>query len=255
MVASTLTATQIIVTVTTVREPSPHASGFAPNLESGALLRLLTFLSPAFPVGAFSYSHGLEWQIDCGAIRSAEALRAWLSDLVEIGSGWNDAILLAEAYRAAATGNAPRLHAAAQLAAALSPSRERHLESTALGRAFLEAAAATWPCDVPGRLLQEPAASYPVAVGAVAADHVIPLGATLPAYLNSFVANLVSVGVRLIPIGQTAGLKILAALHPLITDIARRAEGSTLAELGSATVLSDIASMRHEEQYSRVFRT
>jgi urease accessory protein len=241
--------------VTTMSEPSHPAAGLAASVESGSLLRLLTFLSPAFPVGAFSYSHGLEWQIDSGAIRSAEALCAWLTDLLEIGSGWNDAVLLAEAHRAAATEDPARLRNLAELAVALSPTCERLLESTAQGRAFLDAAAWAWPSTAASRLLVEQSIPYAVAVGAVAAAEGIALGSVLPGYLNAFTANLVSVGVRLIPIGQSAGLAILVALHPLIVDTARRAEGATLDDLGSATVLSDIASMRHEDQYSRVFRT
>jgi urease accessory protein len=219
------------------------------------LLKLLTFLSPAFPVGAFSYSHGLEWLIDSDAIRSPEALRSWLVDLLEVGSAWNESVLFVEAHRAAASGEWPRLFAVAELAAAIPPSRERHVESTAQGRAFLDAVEATWPCIAAQHLLSVKNAPYAIAVGAVAADHGIALGSALPAYLNAFSANLVSVGVRLIPIGQNAGLKILAALHPLIAATSLRAEKSTLGDVGSSTVLSDIASMRHEEQYARVFRT
>ena len=160
-----------------------------------------------------------------------------------------------KSYRAAAAGDLPRLRTVAELADALSPSRERHLETTAQGRAFLDAISASWPCASANALLENGGATYPVAVAAVAADHGIALEGALPAYLNAFAANLISVGVRLIPIGQNAGLGILSALHPLIAATARRAEDSTLDDLGSATILSDIASMRHEEQYSRVFRT
>lgn len=222
---------------------------------SEPLLKLLTFLSPAFPVGAFSYSHGLEWAIDSGAICNAEALRTWLTDLLQLGSAWTDAVLFTEAYPAAASADLPRLHAVAELASALSPSRERHLEATSQGRAFLDAIAASWPCTSAKALLETGGSTYSVAVAAVAADHGIALEAALPAYLNAFTANLVSVGVRLIPIGQNAGLGILSALHPLIVATAHRAENSTLDDLGSSTILSDIASMRHELQYSRVFRT
>jgi urease accessory protein len=220
-----------------------------------ALLKLLTFLSPAFPVGAFSYSHGLEQAIDSGAIRSAEALQAWLIDLLEIGGAWTDAVLFVESYRAAATGDLTRLHSVAELAAALSPSRERHLEATAQGRAFLDAISASWPCASANALLENGGSTYSVAVAAIAADHRTALEGALPAYLNAFVANLISVGVRLIPIGQNAGLGILSALHPLIIATARHVENSTLDDLGTATILSDISSMRHEVQYSRVFRT
>lgn len=219
------------------------------------LLKLLTFLSPAFPVGAFSYSHGLEWQIDSGAIRSADALRAWLVDLLEVGSAWNDAVLFTEAHRAADARDEVGLTAAAEIAAALSPSKERHLESTAQGRAFISAIDATWPGPAGRLLLAKPDVPYPIAVAAIAADHGIELASALPAYLNAFAANLVSVGVRLIPIGQNAGLGVLAALHSVVAAMARRAESSTLDDLGSAAILSDIGSMRHEEQYSRVFRT
>jgi urease accessory protein len=235
----------------------PWLSAAEPRRGGGTaeLLKLLTFLSPAFPVGAFSYSHGLEWQIDSGAIWSAEALQSWLGDIIEIGSGWNDAVLFAEAHRAAAGSDWGRLSSVVELAAAISPSRERHLESMAQGRAFLDAIAATWPCAAAQRLWGADCVPYPVAVGAIAADHGIALASALPAYLNAFSANLVSVGVRLIPIGQNAGLGVVASLHPLIAATTRRAENSALDDLGSSTILSDIASMRHEEQYSRVFRT
>jgi urease accessory protein len=219
------------------------------------LLKLLTFLSPAFPVGAFSYSHGLEWQIDSGAIRSAEALQSWIVDILELGSGWNDAVLFAQAYRAADGGDETRMCMIAELATALVPSAERHLESTAQGRAFLDAVGATWPCSAGKALVDLAAAPYPIAVAAVAADHGIDLASALPAYMNAFAASLISVGVRLIPIGQTDGLGVLAALHPLIAATAHRAKNATLDDLGSAAILSDIASMCHEEQYSRVFRT
>lgn len=224
-------------------------------LAAPELLKLMTFLSPAFPVGAFSYSHGLEFLIDRGDVHTADALGAWLSDLLERGSLWNDAVLFAAAHRAAQLDAEAELLKVAALAEALAGSRERHLETMAQGRAFLSAAAGAWALPVIELLTNADGAAYPVAVGATAAAHDVALSAALPAYLNAFVANLVSVGVRLVPLGQSAGLQILASLHPLITTTARRAEESSLDDLGSATLLADIASMRHETQYSRVFRT
>jgi urease accessory protein len=223
--------------------------------DTTALLKLLTFLSPGFPVGAFSYSHGLEWAIDSGAVTSAEALEDWLAALLEKGGAWTDAVLFCEAHRAATTVDAGRVRAVVELGAALAPTRERHLEASAQGRAFLDSVMASWPGPWANLLLELDALPYPVAVAAVAADHGIAVEIALPAYLNAFTANLVSVGVRLIPIGQSAGLRILSALHPLIATASTRALHSTLDDLGSAAILSDIASMRHEEQYSRVFRT
>ena len=236
-----------------LRPPSDGSRALSPAA-TPELLKLLTFLSPAFPVGSFSYSHGLEWLIDGGAIATAENLRSWIGDLLEIGSGWNDAVLLAAAYRAAAA-EPERLVAIAELAEAMAPSKERHLETMAQGRAFLMAISAAWPCAAVDRLVQAGGAAYPVAVAAVAAGHDIALETALPAWLNAFAASLVSVGVRLVPLGQSAGLQVLAELHPLIATVAERASRSTLDDLGAATILSDIAAMRHEEQFSRVFRT
>lgn len=220
-----------------------------------ALLKLLTFLSPAFPVGSFAYSHGLEWLIDTGEVGDADGLRAWLTDLVEVGSFQVDAILFAETYRAGEARDWARLLEVAELAEALAPSRERHLETMAQGRAFLDAAGRAWRSEALERLTKVGGAAYPVVVAATVASHGIPLAFALPAFLNAAVANLVSVGVRLIPIGQSAGLVVLAGLHPIVVQAAIEATSSCLDDVGSATMRSDIASMRHEEQYSRVFRT
>jgi urease accessory protein len=219
------------------------------------LLVLLTFMSPAFPIGSFSYSHGLEWLIDSGVLWSADALADWASDLLELGSGWNDAVLFTEAYRATADGDIKRLLAAAELGECLAAGRERHLETMAQGAAFTAALLTAWPCPAAVRLQEEGGAPYPVAVAAAAAEHALPLDHALPAYLNAFAANLVSVAVRLVPLGQSTGLRILAGLHPVIATVADRAAGSSLDDLGSATMLSDVAAMRHEEQYSRIFRS
>jgi urease accessory protein len=232
--------------------PAPVAIQYEPG--AAPLLKLMTFLSPAFPVGAFSYSHGMEWSIDSGAIRTPEELKVWLADILERGSGWNDAMLFAEAHRAWMARDAERLCNIAELAEAMAPSRERHLETMGQGRAFLQAVSAAWPCeDLTGALAE--GAAHPVAVGAAAAAHGIGLSVALPAFLNAVVSNLVSVSVRLVPLGQSAGLAIQAALHPAILATAERAIRSSLDDLGSSTVLSDIAAMRHETQYSRVFRT
>lgn len=226
-----------------------------PAVGTGALLKLLTMLSPAFPVGSFAYSHGLEWLIDSGQVGDAASVRDWIAELVERGSGWNDAVLLAEAYRAAETGDEAALLSVAELAEALAGSKERSLETMAQGRAFLEAAATGWDSVPVARLRAAGGAAYPVAVAAAAAGQGIGRLPALAAWLNAFAANLVSVAVRLVPLGQSAGLGVVAALHPVLEGVAERANASTLDDLGSATLAAEIAAMRHETQYSRVFRT
>lgn len=215
-----------------------------------ALLRLMAWLSPAFPVGSFSYSHGLERAVHDGLVNDAEELREWLAALIEYGSAWNDAVLSCEAMRRSETGG--DLAELAELAEALAGSAERHLESTLQGRAFAEAAGA-WPNEVLASLPEK--CPYCIAVGALAGALRLPRVEALAAFLQAFCSNLVQAAIRLGVTGQSDGVKTLASLEPLIASTAERAVLSSLDDLGSATLMSEIAAMRHETQYSRLFRT
>jgi urease accessory protein len=226
------------------------------TLAPDALYRLMAWLSPAFPVGAFSYSHGLEWLIEAGAVRSEADLQGWLHDLLERGSARNDAILFAHSYRATAQHDDTALREIADLAQAFAASAERHLEATAQGEAFAETIGATWAAPSLARLRGKgDFVTYPIAVSVSCADHGIPLGAALLAYLHAFSANMISAGVRLIPLGQTAGQRITAALAPNISKLALEAQVLTLDDLGTALLAGDLASMQHETQYTRLFRS
>ncbi len=218
--------------------------------DATTLARLMTWLSPAFPVGAFAYSHGLERAIHDGLIADRASLVAWLDALLEGGSGWNDAVLLAEAWRSASAGAG--LVAVAELAIAMAGSRERHMETTLQGGAFVDAMTA-WGGGEPAS--GEGLMPYSVAVGAAAARHAIRLEDALVAYLHAFASNLVQASVRLVPLGQRDGVGALAALEPVVLRVARKAAASTLDDLGSCTLVADIMAMNHETQYSRVFRS
>lgn len=233
---------------------------FSPALiDSAALQKLLVWLSPAFPIGAYTYSHGLEWAIEDGTVTDASGLQAWIGDILRHGAGRTDAILFCHAFRAASVGDRDALLAVAELAAAFQPSKERHLEATAQGRAFLSTVTAAWPNGELAALAAlfpaGRAISYTVAVALAAAAHDVPLAAALTATLNGFVANLVSAGVRAIPIGQTDGQRIVASLGPAIAKLATVAENALLDDLGGAALRADIASMKHETQYTRLFRS
>ena len=223
------------------------------SLEISALQKLLAWTSPAFPVGAFSYSHGLEWAIEDGTVKDAAALRAWLTDVLRHGAGRTDAILFCHASRAG--GDTAALRAVAELAAAFQPSKERHLEAMAQGRAFLSAVIAAWPNPQLTALPADVSLTYAVALATAAEAHAIPLAAALTAFLTGFVANIVSAGVRAIPIGQTDGQRIIAALGEIVAEVALAAEGASLDDLGGAALRADIASMKHESQYTRLFRS
>jgi urease accessory protein len=228
------------------------------SADSDAERKLLAWMSPAFPVGAYAYSHGLEWAIEDGTVGDAASLQAWIADVLVHGAGRNDAILFLHAWRAAANGDGATLAELAALGSALQPSKERFLESTAQGRAFLTAVAAAWPAPKLGALSQALADAplpYPVAVAACAAVHGIAARPALNAMLNGFVANIVSAGVRAIPVGQTDGLRIVAALGPEIDAVIASVEGASLDDLGGAALRADIASMKHETQYTRLFRS
>jgi urease accessory protein len=215
-------------------------------------LPLLIWLSPAFPVGAFAYSHGLEWAVEAGDVHDAASLRLWLEDLIGHGALRNDAILLAAAWRA--VHNDEALVEINALALALAPSAERYLETTAQGNAFARALAQAWPCRSFKSFVERDLA-YPVAVGAAAAENAIALEATLSAFTLAFHHNLVSAALRLGTIGQSEAVKLLAALLPALEACAAFAAQATLDDLGSAAFRGDIASLRHETQYSRLFRS
>jgi urease accessory protein len=217
----------------------------------------MAWLSPAYPVGGFSYSSGIEWAVEAGDLRDAATLQDWLAVMLERGGGFADAVLFAHAHRAVACSDDNTLRTVAELAVALAPTKERHLETTAQGNAFVEATRAAWPCAALDRLadIWTGPVAYPVAVAVAAAGHGIALESALAAFLQALAANWVSAGVRLIPLGQTDGQRGLAALEPVIAATARRAAATALDDLGTSAFRADLASARHETQYTRLFRS
>ena len=264
IIIMTSTASMRIIAVTpmlmTTSKPPPTQLGDRERMnasEAAALYRLMTWLSPSFPVGAFSYSSGIEWAVESGDIADAASLRDWLAAMLAEGSGFCDGVFLAQAHRAASSGQDDALRELAELAAAFVPSRERHLETSAQGRAFIDIARAAWNCDRLDQLIAACGGSivYPVAVGLVSAAHIIPLAPTMHAFLHALASNWISAGARLVPLGQTDSQRVLALLEPLVFATAGRALNASLDDLGSATFRADLASMRHETQYTRLFRS
>ncbi|MBI2241049.1 MAG: urease accessory protein UreF [Magnetospirillum gryphiswaldense] len=223
-----------------------------------ALLRLMTWLSPAFPVGGFSYSHGLERAVEQGLVTDRAGLVAWVDTILRHGAGRADAALLLEAH--AAHDDCRRLDKLVELADALRPSAELALESSAQGTAFLNTVANVWPdpwLEAWKIRLREQgrAPAYAVAVGVVAARGDIAALDACAAFLHAFAANLVSAAVRLVPLGQTDGMKAVAALEPVALDCAQTALNRPFADLGGATPMVDWCSLTHETQYTRLFRS
>ena len=213
------------------------------------ITKLLTWLSPAFPIGSFAYSHGLEWAVMARDVADEDGLLAWAGDVIGHGAGRSDAILLRHAHRAQ---DGQTLQALTELAQAAQPCRERRAETLGQGSAFA-IAAAVWGApllsSLPGPV------AYPVAFGVLARAHGVHEGEAAAGFLHAFAANLVSAAVRLVPLGQTAGLRTLAALDQVVWDVAAASRHATLDDLGGSCFRSDIAAMRHETQYTRLFRT
>jgi urease accessory protein len=256
-IANTSIITAIPMLMITSKPPPIEDRGDLSETEAAALYRLMTWLSPAFPVGAFSYSSGIEWAVEAGDILDAAPLRDWLASMLAEGSGFCDGVFLAHAHRAASSADARALREIAELAAAMVPSRERQLETSAQGRAFIDIARAAWDCDglAPMIAACEGPIVYPVAVGVVGSAHGIPLAPTMHAFLHALVSNWISAGARLVPLGQTDSQRVLALLEPVVAATAKRTLNAALDDLGSATFRADLASLRHETQYTRLFRS
>ncbi|WP_246660101.1 urease accessory protein UreF [Rhizobium sp. FKL33] len=222
----------------------------ATDASTRALIRLMAWLSPAFPVGGFAYSGGLESAVQDGLANDAETLRQWFDTLLIRGAWRNDGVLLAEAWRS--LEDPDRLADVAALAEALAGSAERHLEIMTVGEAFA-AAAAEW--SHPALASLGPRPPYSVAVGVAAAAQSVPLQDCLAAFYHALLSQGVSAAIRLGVIGQRQGVTLLAGFEETIVTVARETVDTTLEDLGSATIGADIAALRHETQHTRLFRS
>ncbi len=228
------------------------------------IVRLMTWLSPSFPVGAYSYSHGIEYAVEAGLIVDRLTLVAWVAHLMWFGAGRSDAAILRATYEAVTSDDEDTFTDIAGWADAYRPTPELALESNAQGEAFLTTVDAAWPAIdlAPWRtalVAADRPTAYPVAVGAAAALARIPMPMALSAYLHGFAANLVSAAVRLIPLGQTDGQRVMAELEETVLAvadvIARKGRVTLPDDLGAAAPMADWASMKHETQYTRLFRS
>jgi urease accessory protein len=225
-----------------------------------ALLRLQSWLSPAFPVGSYSYSHGIEWAVEARHIHDRESLVDWLEADLRYGSGRNEAIFFSEASRCTIDNDREKLFAVAELAAVFRGTSEFALESSQQAASCLRTLRQVWPdraLDWLSERLSEHGISPVLAVvlGVRSASHAIPVSVALPAFLQSYLANLVTAGVRLIPLGQTDGQLAIAELEEAVLAAGIQARKFGINDLGSAAFMVDLASMSHETQYTRLFRS
>tara|TARA_R110002012_G_scaffold52685_28_gene135425 strand:- start:2475 stop:3155 length:681 start_codon:yes stop_codon:yes gene_type:complete len=218
-----------------------------------AAMRLQSWLSPSFPVGAYSYSHGVEAAIEAGLVTDAETLRGWIEGLVRFGSGASDAILLSEAWRHASAADAEALGALSEFATALIPTAELRLEALSQGTAFVKTVSAAWG-DIK-QIALPPGPPLPVAYGAVTAAAGIALELAGPLYVQAFVHNIVSAAVRAVPLGQTDGQRVIAALEACVDEAWRASEECGIGDIGTSALMAEWSSMQHEAMDGRLFRS
>ncbi len=226
---------------------------------SDTLFRLMSWLSPAYPVGAYAFSHGLEYAVEAGLVRDRDGARDWIATVMSMGSGHAELVFVAAAWDVE-PGQPPALDQLAglnELALAFQGTAELRLESTAQGRAFVGVTADAWPCEATETLARLPGddIAHAIAVGAAARSHGIGRSETLAAFAHAYAANLVSAAVRLIPLGQTDGQRITAELMPVCLAAVARAAVTTADEVSASTPMVDVTSMKHELQYTRLFRS
>lgn len=231
------------------------------DLGSSDLYRLLAWFSPSYPIGAFSYSHGLEYAVETGRVKTALQLSDWIGHILRHGAGWVDAVLLKEAHAAASKGNGgdpARLNDLCDLATAWRGTTEMALESSQQGGSFVSVTRAAWghpDLDAFAALRADRPMPLCISIGVAAAAHRLDVAAVLAAYLHAFAANLVSAAVRLIPLGQTDGQRALNALMPVVDSVVPCALACPLEDCGTAAPMVDLTSMLHETQYTRLFRS
>jgi len=226
-------------------------------MAEAALYNLLTWMSPAWPIGAFAHSSGLEWAVEASHVTDRATTRQWIADLIEHGPIRNDMILFVHAWRAMTAGDERRLHEIAELSLATQTGLERRIETIAQGMAFRKIARATVGQAILSDMDDD--LTYPIAVACLTADQAIPLRQALTAYAHGVVSNLVSAAQRLVPLGQTDGQLILRDLRAIIFDLVDEIEslpdGDPFDQLGGSALVAEIGCMAHETQYTRLFRT
>jgi urease accessory protein len=221
------------------------------------LLDLMSWLSPSFPVGSFSYSHGLEYAAEKGLIHDRITAEQWIATILNKGSGHSDSILFLETHRAVRAGDKERFEKVSELATAMRSTSELAHESKSQALAFQKAISSAWdkPDFEEWMSCLPPDFSYPISVATICALSNIEESYSLMAYLHAFMTNLVSAAVRLIPLGQSDGQKIIASLSQILSENLAIILDFPINNIGSAALRVDWTSMKHETQYTRLFRS
>ncbi|NET44824.1 urease accessory protein UreF [Okeania sp. SIO2B3] len=233
------------------------------NQGANQLLCLLQLASPALPVGAYSYSEGIEVLVTRGKISDYDSLKNWLIDSLKFGSIRLEAALIIRAYWETNSGNLPLLNNWNNWATAVKETEELRLQSLQMGRTLIRLFMNIQP-DLSTELMsfiqnkletETDFCNFAIAYGLISASWKIEIETAILSYLHSWATNLVNAGVKLIPLGQTVGQKLLWELQNQIVLSAKEILKLKDDELNSCSWGLSLASMAHEVQYTRLFRS
>lgn len=225
-----------------------------PMSSSASLLSFLQLVSPALPVGAYTYSEGLETLVQAEQIGDAQTLQTWLEQELRYGAIRLEAAVLVRVYQAATEQNLDQIYSWNQWLSALRDSRELREQSWQMGQSLRRLLQTLQPHQ-PWLNDSEAPVNFAVVFGLAALGWQIELPTAVLGYLQSWTTNLVTAGVRLIPLGQTQGQQILQGLQPQLIQTSAQVLELTDRDLTCCSWGVSMASMQHETLYSRLFRS
>ena len=201
---------------------------------------LHTWFSPSFPIGSYSFSHGLESMIENKLIKDKQEINDYIKSILYHGTCKNEIILIKFAYKGLELND---------FALSLCSSKERKIETLAMGNNFRKILKDSWQYELPENT------AYPVAIGIAANFFKLPLKLTVISFLQSFISNLINICVKHIPIGQKIGQDCLINSFALIREVVKKNESCTLDDIGGICFNSDIHSIKHENLKTRIYKT
>ncbi|MBT9596756.1 MAG: urease accessory protein UreF [Vitreoscilla sp.] len=235
----------------------PRVRPAAPALADRSLLRLIWLASPALPVGGFSYSEGLEAAVDSGRVRDQASAAAWIGDQLALALGRADLSVVARAFGAWKRADIARVTELNDWVRTTRESREMRQQAEQMGRSLHDWLRQRQPADPRVAVLGglSPAPTWPIAYALAAVHSGAPLREALLAHSFGWAENMVQAAIKSVPLGQSAGQRMLGTLLDAIPAVVDQAIARPDSERQAFTPMLAILSAQHEAQYSRLFRS
>lgn len=235
----------------------PRVRPAAPTLAPGALLQLMWLASPALPVGGFSYSEALEAAVESGHVTGETDAACWLCDQLRLALARSELAVVAKAFGAWKRGDAAHVRELNDWVLTTRETRELRAQAEQMGRSLVEWLKNRGVGDERVAVLAAlpPAPTWPVAFALAAAQTGAPLREALLSFAFGWAENMVQAALKSVPLGQSAGQRILAAMVAAIPATVEQATKLADSERQAFSPMLAILSSQHETQYSRLFRS